>query len=157
VGNQRVAVLFEHDSVSRRFIRAAIAGCGYDDVVEAADVQAFVREVVARQPDLLVIDPAAEEGAGLQALTEAAHAAPEALAVALSADAQLLQEAEQLGMTPVHKVSVVKLDGLREAIAPGSALGVDAEGFVPSDEELSTLRVTLNEEFEDPAPELNVP
>jgi DNA-binding NarL/FixJ family response regulator len=156
VGNARVAVMFEHDSMSRRFIRAAISGCGYDEVVEAADVDAFVREVADRQPDLLVIDPAVEEGAGMHALTLAHHAAPGALAVALSGDAGLLQEAEDGGITAVHRVSVVKLDAFREAIAPGSALGLDAEGFVPSDEELSTLRVKLNEEFAAPEPDLDL-
>jgi hypothetical protein len=92
----------------------------------------------------------------MHALTLAHHAAPRALAVALSGDAGLLQEAEDGGITAVHRVSVVKLDAFREAIAPGSALGLDAEGFVPSDEELSTLRVKLNEEFAAPEPDLDL-
>jgi CheY-like chemotaxis protein len=141
------AILFERDPFNRRFIRAAIRGCGYTDIVEAFDLEAFVEEAKARQPDLLVLDPAVEEGAGMTALAEAALAAPGALAVALSSDTDLLQQAEDLGMTAVKKVSVVKLDPLREAIAPGSSLGVAAGDFVPSDDEISTLRVKLNEEF----------
>jgi DNA-binding NarL/FixJ family response regulator len=141
------AILFERDPFNRRFIRAAIRGCGYTDIVEAFDLEAFVKEAADRQPDLLVLDPAVEEGAGMQALTDAAQAAPAALAIALSSDTELLAQAVALGMTAVKKVSVVKLDPLREAIAPGSSLGVGAGDFVPSDDEISTLRVKLNEEF----------
>jgi hypothetical protein len=144
------AILFERDPFNRRFIRAAIRGCGYTDIIEAFDLEAFVDEAAARQPDLLVLDPAVEEGAGMQALTDAALAAPGALAIALSSDTDLLALASVRGMTPVKKVSVVKLDPLREAIAPGSSLGVDPGDFVPSDDEISTLRVKLNEEFTAP-------
>jgi CheY-like chemotaxis protein len=151
------AILFERDPFNRRFIRAAIRGCGYTDIVEAFDLEAFVHEATVRQPDLLVLDPAVEEGAGMTALAEAALAAPGALAVALSSDADLLLQAEELGMTAVKKVSVVKLDPLREAIAPGSSLGVAAGDFVPSDDEISTLRVKLNEEFLPPVEPPNTP
>jgi CheY-like chemotaxis protein len=153
VSTGRLAILFERDPFNRRFIRAAIRGCGYTDVVEAFDLESFVHEATVRQPDLLVLDPAFKDGAGMRALADASRAAPEALAVALSSDRDLLARAELLGMTAVRKVSVIKLDPLREAIAPGSSLGVDAEDFVPSDDELSTLRVKLNEEFDVPSPE----
>jgi CheY-like chemotaxis protein len=152
VSTGRLAILFESDPFNRRFIRAAISGCGYSEIVEAIDLAAFVHEAARQHPDLLVIDPAVEEGAGMRALADASRSWPGAIAVALSSDRELLARAELLGMTAVRKVSVIKLDPLREAIAPGSSLGVGAGDFVPSDEEISTLRVKLNQEFEVPPP-----
>jgi hypothetical protein len=136
------AVIYEPSGFNRRFIAAAVSSSGYERVIEARTIEEFVHLCATTQPELAVIDPAADAGAGITALADVRRAAPGALTVAIGTDLVLLQQARLLGATAVRKVSVLRLNDFRCAIAIGQA---PAEtGPVVTDDELAAWRVRFS-------------
>src|SRR5258705_5167290 len=80
------AVVCDASGFNLRFLRAAMIKLGYCQVLEAKTLEELEDKATVMQPDLVVFDPAMEDGAGLDALNVLRTAAPNTLIVAFCSD-----------------------------------------------------------------------
>ena len=118
-----------------RFLRAAMMTLGYDQVIEAHDLDELVPAAATAHADLVVFDPAMEDGAGLDAIKNLQAAVPDALLVAFCSDDAMIRTLNWEGILTVAKRSIMQLDALIAAIQ--SELGqdpvVESEGIPVAD------------------------
>lgn len=132
---QTTAVVCDTTAFNLRFLRAAMMTLGYDEVVEAHDLHELVQAAAGARPDLVVFDPAMENGAGLDAIKGLRTAVPGALLVAFCSDDAMIRTLKWDGIVTVAKRSIMQLDALIAAIR--SELGqdpvVESEGIPVAD------------------------
>ena len=66
-----------------RFLRAAMTKLGYHQVIEAHTIDELVHKATVGQAELVVFDPAMQDGAGMDAIKDIQAAVPSALLVVL--------------------------------------------------------------------------
>ena len=67
-----------------RFLRAAMTKLGYHQVIEAHNIDELVHKATVSQAELVVFDPAMQDGLGLDAIRDLQSGAPNALLVAFA-------------------------------------------------------------------------
>ncbi|MEY2430644.1 MAG: hypothetical protein QOC92_369 [Acidimicrobiaceae bacterium] len=128
-----VAVVCDSNAFNLRFLRAAMTKLAYREVVETRTVEELVHRCTVMQPELIVFDPAMEDGAGLEAIEALQTAAPDALLVAFCSDQNLARSLQRQGVTVVEKISLLKVDKLLATIE--AVLGhivIDEPGAIPA-------------------------
>ena len=113
---QTTAVVCDAKTFNLRFLRAAMITLGYYDVFEAHDVGELVHVACGARADLVVFDPAMQDGAGLGAIRDLRTALPDALLVAFCSDDAMTPALERDGIITVAKRSILQLDALIAAI-----------------------------------------
>jgi ActR/RegA family two-component response regulator len=121
---QATAVVCDTSAFNLRFLRAAMTKLGYHEVVEVHTLDEMVNRATLGQPELVVFDPAMEDGAGLDAIKDLQAAVPNALIVAFCSDDTMTRSVKWQGIVTVPKRSILQLDALIAAIQ--SELGHDA-------------------------------
>src|SRR4051812_15655945 len=106
------AVVCDSSAFNLRFLRAAMAKLGYSDVVEAHDLAELVDKATRVQAELIVFDPAMEDGAGLDAINDLKAAVPNAFLVAFCSDDAMARSVNWQGLVTVPKRSILQLDAL---------------------------------------------
>jgi DNA-binding NarL/FixJ family response regulator len=110
------AVICDAKTFNLRFLRAAMITLGYDDVFEARDIDELVHVARGTRADLVVFDPAMQDGAGLDAIKDLQAAVPDALLVAFCSDDAMTRTVKWDGIVTVAKRSILQLDALIAAI-----------------------------------------
>jgi ActR/RegA family two-component response regulator len=113
---QATAVVCDTSAFNLRFLRAAMTKLGYRQVIEAHSLDELVNKATTTQPELLVLDPAMEDGAGLDVMKELSAAVPSALIVAFCSDDAMARSVQWQGTITVPKRSILQLDALIAAI-----------------------------------------
>ena len=121
---QATAVVCDTSAFNLRFLHAAMTKLGYHQVIEAHTLDELVHKATLGQAELVVFDPAMEEGAGLDAIKDLHAAVPNALLVAFCSDDAMTRSVKWQGIITVAKRSILQLDALIAAIQ--SELGQDA-------------------------------
>src|SRR5690348_2103913 len=104
------AVVCDASGFNLRFLRAAMSKLGYQRVLEAKTLEELENKAMVMQPDLIVFDPAMEDGAGLDVLKAISEVAPHTLIVAFCSDESIARSVKWLGITTVEKISILKVD-----------------------------------------------
>ena len=78
-----------------RFLRAAMTKLGYHQVIEAHDIEELVHKATVGQAELVVFDPAMQDGAGLAAIKDLRAGAPNALLVAFCSDDEMIRSVKR--------------------------------------------------------------
>jgi DNA-binding NarL/FixJ family response regulator len=112
----RVAVVCDTSAFNLRFLRAAMAKLGYTDVLEAHNVEELVHQATVGQAELVVFDPAMQDGAGIDAINDLKAAVPNAFLVAFCSDDAMARSMKWQGLVTVPKRSILQLDALIAAI-----------------------------------------
>lgn len=118
------AVVCDTSAFNLRFLRAAMTKLGYRKVVEAHDIDDMVHKATVAQAELVVFDPAMQNGLGIDAIHELKAAVPHAFLVAFCSDEALARSVQWQGLVTVPKRSILQLDALIAAIR--SELGDEA-------------------------------
>jgi ActR/RegA family two-component response regulator len=113
---QGTAVVCDSSGFNLRFLRAAMASLGYREVMEVNTIGELVHTSTVMQPELVVFDPATEDGAGLDAINDLRAASPDTLLVAFCSDEAMARSVQWHGIITVPKRSILKLDALIAAI-----------------------------------------
>jgi ActR/RegA family two-component response regulator len=121
---QATAVVCDTSAFNLRFLRAAMTKLGYHQVIEANSIEELVHKATVGQAELVVFDPAMQDGAGLDAIKDLQAGIPNALIVAFCSDEAMARSVEWQGMITVPKRSILQLDALIAAIQ--SELGQEA-------------------------------
>jgi DNA-binding NarL/FixJ family response regulator len=120
---QATAVVCDTSTFNLRFLRAAMTKLGYVQVIEAHTIEELVHRATVGQPELVVFDPAMQDGAGLDAIKVLQSAVPNALLVAFCSDDAMTRSVRGHGIISAPKRSILQLDALIAAIQ--SELGRD--------------------------------
>jgi CheY-like chemotaxis protein len=120
---QATAVVCDTSPFNLRFLRAAMTKLGYHQVIEAKSIDELVHKATAGQAELVVFDPAMQDGAGLDAIQNLRSECPDALLVAFCSDEAMARSLNWKGLITVPKRSILQLDALIVAIQ--SELGHD--------------------------------
>jgi len=118
------AVVCDASAFNLRFLRAAMTKLGYTDVIEAHDLEEMVHKATVAQAELVVFDPAMQDGAGIDAINDLKAAVPNAFLVAFCSDDAMARSVQWQGLVTVPKRSILQLDALIAAIR--SELGHEA-------------------------------
>ena len=121
---QATAVVCDTSDFNLRFLHAAMTKLGYHQVIEVHTIEELVRKATVGQAELVVFDPAMQDGAGLDAIKDLQLALPMALLVAFCSDDAMTRSVKWQGIIAVPKRSILQLDALIAAIQ--SELGRDA-------------------------------
>lgn len=121
---QATAVVCDTSTFNLRFLRAAMTKLGYHQVIEAHSIDELVHKATVGQAELVVFDPAMQDGAGLDAIKDLQAGVPNALLVAFCSDDAMVRSVKWQGLVTVPKRSILQLDALIAAIQ--SELGQDA-------------------------------
>jgi DNA-binding NarL/FixJ family response regulator len=113
---QPTAVVCDTSAFNLRFLRAAMTKLGYLLVIEAHDIEEMVHKATVGQAELVVFDPAMQDGAGLDAIKELQAAVPNALLVAFCSDDTMTRSVRGQGIISAPKRSILQLDALIAAI-----------------------------------------
>jgi DNA-binding NarL/FixJ family response regulator len=129
------AVICDAKTFNLRFLRAAMNTLGYDDVVETHNLDELLRTAKTSRADLVVFDPAMEDGAGLDAIRELRGALPSALLVAFCSDETMTRSVTTESVITVAKRGILQLDALITAIQArsGRDLVVEPESIPMAD------------------------
>ena len=129
------AVVCDAKTFNLRFLRAAMITLGYDDVVETHDLVELLRAARDQRPDLVVFDPAMQDGAGLDAIRQLQAAGSRALLVAFCSDDAMARSLQSEGIVTVAKRGILQLDALIAAIQAksGRDLVVEPESIPVAD------------------------
>jgi DNA-binding NarL/FixJ family response regulator len=117
------AVVCDTSAFNLRFLRAAMTKLGYRQVIEAHIVDELVHKATVGQAEVVVFDPAMQDGAGLDAIKDLQVAVPNALLVAFCSDDAMTRLVRRQGNITVPKRSILQLDALIAAIQ--SELGLE--------------------------------
>jgi CheY-like chemotaxis protein len=118
------AVVCDTSAFNLRFLRAAMTKLGYHQVIEAHDLAELVHKATVGQAELVVVDPAMEDGAGIDAIKQLRAAVPTVLIVAFCSDDAMARSVQWQGIITVPKRSILQLDALIAAIQ--SEFGLEA-------------------------------
>jgi CheY-like chemotaxis protein len=121
---QATAVVCDTSAFNLRFLRAAMTKLGYHQVIETHSLDELVNRTTLGQPELVVFDPAMEDGAGLDVMKQLSAAVPTALIVAFCSDDAMARSVQWQGTITVPKRSILQLDALIAAVR--SELGQEA-------------------------------
>ena len=110
------AVVCDTSAFNLRFLRAAMTTLGYDEVVEVHDLDHLVHAATVGRADLVVFDPAMQDGAGLDVIKDLQAGVPNALLVAFCSDDVMMRSVTGHGTITVAKSSIMQLDALIAAI-----------------------------------------
>lgn len=129
------AVVCDSNPVNLRFLRAAVQKLGFEEVIVTKNVNELVAQAVARQPQLVVFDPAIHGGVGIDAIEPLAREVPGALVVAFCSDAELAEAVRSMGLVTVAKASMLQLDELVATVESrlGRAVAAQAEDIPVTD------------------------
>jgi DNA-binding NarL/FixJ family response regulator len=129
------AVVCDNSAFNLRFLRAAMAKLGYTEVVEAHDLEELVREAALTQAELVVFDPAMDDGAGIDAINDLKAAVPNAFLVAFCSDDAMSRSVKWQGLVTVPKRSILQLDALIAAVRSelGSGTVIEPGGIPVTD------------------------
>jgi DNA-binding NarL/FixJ family response regulator len=129
------AVVCDTSAFNLRFLRAAMTTLGYEVVIEAHDLDELVQAATARRADLVLFDPAMQDGAGLDVIKDLRTAVPNALLVAFCSDDAMTRSIKAQGIVSVAKSSIMQLDALIAAIQTelGHDPVVEPEGIPVTD------------------------
>jgi len=106
------AVVCDGNPMNLRFLRATMQKLGFGQVIDTKNVADLVAQATARQPRVIVFDPAMHGGAGVDAIEPLQQRVPGALLVALCSDADLLPSLRKMDIVTVEKVGIMHLDAL---------------------------------------------
>ena len=132
---QMTALVCDTSTFNLRFLRAAMMTLGYERVVEARDLDELVHVATVAHADLVVFDPAMQDGAGLDVIKDLQVAVPDALLVAFCSDDAMTRSIKWDGIVTVAKRSIMQLDALIAAIQSelGRDLVVESEAIPVAD------------------------
>jgi DNA-binding NarL/FixJ family response regulator len=126
------AVVCDGSGFNLRFLRAAMVKLGYRQVLEAKTLDELEHKVCVMQPDLVVFDPAMEDGAGLDLLKVLAADSPDSSIVAFCSDDSMARSVKWLGFTTVEKISILQVDALVAAIEVITDRTADVPDVIPN-------------------------
>jgi len=123
------AVVCDGNPMNLRFLRATMQKLGFGEVIDTKNVADLVAQATARQPRVIVFDPAMHGGAGVDAIEPLRQRVPGALLVALCSDVDLLPSLRKMDIVTVEKAGLMRLDNLVAAVESriGRATDADAE------------------------------
>lgn len=132
---QGIAVVCDTSTFNLRFLRAAMTKLGYHQVIEAHNIDELVHKATVSQAELVVFDPAMQDGLGLDAIRDLHTGAPNALLVAFCSDQAMARTVKWQGLVTVEKRSILQLDALIAAVEGvlGREAVVEPEGIPVSD------------------------
>jgi len=118
-------VVCDGNPMNLRFLRATMQKLGFGEVIDTKNVADLVAQATARQPRVIVFDPAMHGGAGVDAIEPLRQRVPGALLVALCSDPDLVPTLRKQDIVTVEKVGIMHLDALVATVE--SRLGRSAE------------------------------
>ena len=121
---QGSVVICDGNGFNLRFLRAAMMKLGFAKVLEAKTLDELEDKARVVEPELIVFDPAMQDGAGVDAMKTLREISPESVLVAFCSDDTIGRTMGWLGVTVVPKHSIMHLDVLVSAIE--GALGLAA-------------------------------
>ena len=99
---QATAVVCDTSDFNLRFLHAAMTKLGYRQVIEVHTIEELVRKATVGQVELVVFDPAMQDGAGLDAIKDLRAAVPDALLVAFCSDDAMTRSVKWQGIITVQ-------------------------------------------------------
>lgn len=128
-------VICDSSGFNLRFLRAAMTNLQYGHILEAKTLEELFHKAEVMKPDLVVFDPAMEDGAGVDAIHTVRTISPDTVLVAFCSEDVIGRAVNALGITTVPKRSLLKVDVLVAAIehAAGRTAASNAESIPAAD------------------------